>query len=164
MNVILEILRADARANAARIADMTGLQVDAVAEQIAQWENAGVIRGYRVVIDADKLRHSGEADEEVSALIDVSVTPARGLGFDDVAERIARFTEVRAVYLISGAHDLRCHVVGRSMHDVADFVAQKLSSLDRVTATATYFVLKTYKESGDLFVEREIDQRLPVVP
>lgn len=131
--------------------------------QITAWEQAGLIRRYKAVVDIDRLREVSGVDLIV-ALIDVSVTPARGLGFDDIAGRIARFREVRSVYLVSGVQDLRCVVTGSSMHDVADFVAKKLSTIDRVTATATHFVLKTYKDDDELFVEAEPDRRLQVVP
>jgi DNA-binding Lrp family transcriptional regulator len=81
-----------------------------------------------------------------------------------VAQRIARFGEVRSVYLVSGGHDLRCTVTGRNIRAVSDFVSQKLSTLDRVRSTATHFVLKTYKRDGDAFTEADPDHRLPVTP
>ena len=90
--------------------------------------------------------------------------PARGVGFDDVAARISRFPEVLSVYLVSGSQDLRCTVTGTSLREVSEFVSQKLSTIDRIRATATHFVLKTYKRDGDAFLEPEADHRLPVVP
>jgi len=163
MREILDILQADAHASPERIAALTGLEADAVRTQIEAWERAGVIRRYKAVVDVDRLRETSGTDI-VSALIDVSVVPLRGVGFEDVASRIARFPEVRSVYLVSGAQDLRCVVVGRSMHDVADFVAQKLSTIDRITSTATHFVLKIYKEDGELFIAPDEDHRLQVTP
>jgi DNA-binding Lrp family transcriptional regulator len=160
---ILDILRADAHATPERIATLTGLGAEQVRTQVAAWEQAGVIRRYKAVVDYDRLRET-TGTEVITALIDVSVGPARGVGFDDVAARIARFTEVRSVYLVSGVSDLRCVVTGRSMHDIADFVAQKLSTIDRVTATATHFVLKTYKDDDELFLAEEPDHRLRVAP
>jgi DNA-binding Lrp family transcriptional regulator len=160
---IIEILRADAHASPERIAQLTGLDVDQVREQITTWERDGIIRRYKAVLDLDRMREV-TGTEIVTALIDVSVIPARGTGFDDVAARISRFPEVRSVYLVSGTQDLRCSVTGRTMHDIADFVAQKLSTIERVTATATYFVLKTYKDDDELYIEREADRRLPVTP
>ena len=109
-------------------------------------------------------RRSRQHPEIVTAFIDVSVAPARSVGFDDVAERISRFPEVRSVYLVSGGHDLRCTVTGRSIRAVSDFVSQKLSTIDRVQATATHFVLKAYKRDGDAFAEPEPDHRLRVTP
>jgi DNA-binding Lrp family transcriptional regulator len=97
-------------------------------------------------------------------LIDVSVSPERGVGFDNVAARISQFPEVRSVYLMSGAQDLRCVVSGSSIHEVADFVAQKLATIDRVNATVTHFVLKTYKDDGELLIPPAEDHRLPVAP
>jgi DNA-binding Lrp family transcriptional regulator len=163
MREILDILQADAHASPERIASLTGLEADAVRTQIDAWERDGVIRRYKAVVDVDRLRETSGTDI-VSALIDVSVVPLRGVGFEDVASRIARFPEVRSVYLVSGAQDLRCVVVGRSMHDVADIVAQKLSTIDRKTSTATQFVLKIYKEDGELFIAPDEDHRLQVTP
>ena len=161
MREILDILRADAHATPERIATMTGMEPDAVRRQIEEWERSGVIRRYKAVVDVNRLP---EGSEPVTALIDVSVAPARGVGFDDVAGRIARFRDVRSVYLVSGVQDLRCVVTGRSMHDIADFVAQKLSTIERVTATAMHFVMKTYKDDDELYATAEVDRRLPVTP
>jgi len=160
---ILDVLRADGHATPERIATLTGLDADEVRAQIGAWERAGLIRRYKAVVDVDRLREVTGIDL-IIALIDVSVTPARGLGFDDIAARIARFREVRSVFLVSGAQDLRCVVTGASMHDIADFVAKKLSTIERVTATATHFVLKTYKDDDELFIETEPDRRLRVAP
>jgi DNA-binding Lrp family transcriptional regulator len=163
MREILNVLQHDAHATLDRIAALTGLPVEAIQPQISAWEQAGVIRRYKAVVDWDRLRATN-GRELITAFIDVSIAPSRGVGFDDVAARIARFPEVRSVYLVSGAQDVRCVVTGASMHEVADFVVQKLSSLDRVQGTATHFVLKTYKEDGDSFLEQEPDHRLPVAP
>ncbi|WP_214365924.1 Lrp/AsnC family transcriptional regulator [Pseudonocardia sp. H11422] len=162
MREILELLERDAHLSHDTIATMTGLPVAEVAARIAEWEAAGVIRRYKAVIDWDSVE--GQHSESVTAFIDVSVAPARGVGFDDVANRISRFAEVRSVYLVSGSHDLRCTVVGRDIRAVSDFVSQKLSTIDRVQATATHFVLKTFKRDGDAFTEPEPDHRLPVTP
>jgi DNA-binding Lrp family transcriptional regulator len=102
--------------------------------------------------------------ERVIAFIDVKVTPARDVGFDDVAERIYRFPEVHSVWLVSGDYDLRVVLEGRTVPDVGLFVAQKLSTLDRVQATATHFLLKRYKEAGVIFVDEDKDERLSVSP
>jgi DNA-binding Lrp family transcriptional regulator len=160
---ILDILQADGRATPERIAAMTGLEVEAVRAQIEAWERNGVIRRYKAVIAPDTVREL-TGTEIVTAMIDVSVSPERGVGFDDVAVRIARFPEVRSVCLVSGEQDLRCVVTGRSMHEIADFVAQKLAMINRVTATATHFVMRTYKEDGELFVRDAEDHRLTVAP
>jgi len=163
MREIIDILQADGHATPERIATMTGLDADSVRDQIATWEQEKIIRRYKAVVDLDRMREI-TGIEVITALIDVSVSPERGVGFDDVAARISQFPEVRSVYLVSGAQDLRCVVTGRSMHDVADFVAQKLATINRVTATATHFVLKTYKDDGELLIGSTEDHRLRVAP
>ncbi|MBO0848807.1 MAG: Lrp/AsnC family transcriptional regulator [Pseudonocardia sp.] len=166
MREILEILARDGLATPARIATMTDIPEQTVRERIEAWQAAGIIRRYKAVVDWDLFNHTvqPELPETITAFIDVSLAPARGVGFDDVAERISRFPEVRSVYLVSGTHDLRCTVTGGSLREISEFVSQKLSTIDRVQATATHFVLKTYKRDGDAFVEPEPDHRLPVMP
>jgi DNA-binding Lrp family transcriptional regulator len=164
---ILELLERDAHLTHDTIATMTGLPVEQVAAQVAEWEASGVIRRYKAVVDWDRAAAADGTEsvpETVTAFIDVSVAPARSVGFDDVAERISRFPEVRSVYLVSGGHDLRCTVTGRSIRAVSDFVSQKLSTIERVQATATHFVLKAYKREGVAFAEPEADHRLRVTP
>ncbi|MFC5994181.1 Lrp/AsnC family transcriptional regulator [Pseudonocardia hispaniensis] len=162
MREILELLESDARLPHETIATMTGLPVAEVEARIAEYEKTGIIRRYKAVVNWDAVQ--GQHAESVTAFIDVSVAPARGVGFDDVALRISRFDEVRSVYLVSGSHDLRCTVVGSDIRAVSDFVSQKLSTIDRVRSTATHFVLKTHKRDGDVFAEPEPDHRLPVTP
>ena len=166
MREILELLERDAHLSHETIATMTGLPVEQVAEQVAQWQASGVIRRYTAVVDWDRAAAAGEDSipEIVTAFIDVSVAPARSVGFDDVAQRISRFPEVRSVYLVSGGHDLRCTVTGHSIRAISDFVSQKLSTIERVQATATHFVLKAYKRDGVAFAEPEADHRLRVTP
>lgn len=159
MRDILRILEQDARTSPERIAELTDLDADTVRRQIAEWERAGVIRRYKTVVDWERY-----GEEKVYAYIDVSVTPERGAGFDAVAARIDRYPEVRSVALVSGGHDLRVMVEGSSIREVADFVAEKLATLDRVHATSTHFLLKRYKEDGDVFAEAEQDSRLAVTP
>ena len=166
MREILELLERDAHLSHDTIATMTGLSVEQVAVQVAQWQASGVIRRYTAVVDWDRAAATGEDSipEIVTAFIDVSVAPARSVGFDDVAQRISRFPEVRSVYLVSGGHDLRCTVTGHSIRAISDFVSQKLSTIERVQATATHFVLKAYKRDGVVFAEPEPDHRLRVTP
>ncbi|MCW3096688.1 MAG: transcriptional regulator, AsnC family [Chthonomonadaceae bacterium] len=159
MREILKVLEQDARATPRQIAAQTGIAEETVAARIAEWEAEGIIRRYKTVVDWERF-----GDERVFAFIDVKVTPARGVGFDDVAERIYRYPEVHSVYLVSGTQDLRCVLEGRTMREVADFVAQKLSTIDRVTSTSTHFLLKKYKDDGDIFADSEIDHRLMVAP
>ncbi|MHA6625501.1 Lrp/AsnC family transcriptional regulator [Pseudonocardia sichuanensis] len=163
MRQILELLERDAQLSHDTIATMTGIPVAEVSEAIARWEASGAIRRYKAVVDWDAVDED-PTSETVTAFIDVSLAPARGVGFDDVAARIARFDEVRSVYLVSGSHDLRCTVIARTIRAVSDFVSQKLSTIDRVQSTATHFVLKTYKRDGDAFTAQEADHRLPVTP
>ena len=160
---IIDILLQNGRATPEQIAVMTGLDADTVRDQIAAWERDGVIRRYKAVMDVDRMREVTGV-EVVTALIDVSVSPERGAGFDAVAARIAQFPEVRSVYLVSGGQDLRCVVTGGTMHEIGDFVARKLATIDRVTATATHFVMKAYKDDGELLIEAAGDHRLAVTP
>ena len=166
MREILELLERDATLSHETLATMTGRSVDEVGAQVAAWQAGGVIRRYTAVVDWDRAaaERGDDVDETVTAFIDVSVAPARSVGFDDVAVRISRFPEVRSVYLVSGGHDLRCTVTGRNIRAVSDFVSQKRSTIDRVRATATHFVLKAYKRDGVAFVDAEPDHRLPVTP
>ncbi len=159
MREILAVLEQDARTPPERIAEMTGLDVEDVRRQIDEWERTGVIRRYKTVVDRERL-----GEEKVFAFIDVGVTPQRGSGFDDVAARIYRYPEVRSVFLVSGGHDLRVVVEGANMKEVANFVAEKLATIDHVRSTSTHFLLKRYKEDGDVFAESEADHRLMVSP
>lgn len=159
MREILKILESDSRLSPEEIATMTGRTEDEVRQVIADCEKKGVIRRYKTVIDWEK---AGE--ERVFAFTDVSVSPERGVGFDDIAERIYRYPEVHSVYLVSGTHDLRVVVGGDSMKEVAFFVAEKLATIDRVQGTSTHFLLKTYKADGDIFETPAPDRRLAVAP
>lgn len=160
MREILAILEQDARTPPERIAALLGKDVEEVRQSIRELEERGVIRRYKTVIDWERY-----GDERVYAFIDVSVTPERGAGFDDVAARIYRFPEVRSVFLVSGGHDLRVIVEGANIKEVANFVAEKLATIDRVTSTDTHFLLKRYKDDGDIFVaEAEANHRLMVAP
>jgi DNA-binding Lrp family transcriptional regulator len=159
MEEILRILDEDARLSPEEIASMTGKSPEEVRAIIEDCEQKGIIRRYKTVVEWEKL-----GEEPVIAFIDVKVSPERGVGFDDVAERIYRFPEVRAVYLVSGLHDLRVQVTGKSMKEVAFFVAEKLATIDRVQSTNTHFLLKRYKEDGVIFGAPEEDRRLAVTP
>jgi DNA-binding Lrp family transcriptional regulator len=159
MKEILRILEEDARLSPEEIAAMTGTPVDEVRSIIAECEKKGIIRCYKAVIDWDQL-----GEELVFAFIDVRVLPERGVGFDDIAERIYRFPEVHSVYLVSGTQDLRVVVGGNDMKEVAFFVAEKLSTIERVQSTSTHFLLKKYKSDGVIFDNPEPDRRLIVAP
>jgi DNA-binding Lrp family transcriptional regulator len=159
---VLRALERDARLGPARLAAMVGADEAEVVAVVAGLERAGVIRRYKTVVAWDRL---GAEEERVVAYIDVSVAPQRDAGFDQVAARIARFPEVRSVHLVSGATDLRVVVEGESIRQVAAFVAEKLSPIDGVRATDSHFLLKTYKEDGEVTADEPApDDRLPVAP
>ena len=157
MREILEILHENDRTTPAEIAVMLGLTEEQVRAEIEALEKARIILKYRAVINWEK----AEADN-VSALIDVKVTPQRDTGFDDVARRIYRFPEVKSVYLMSGAYDLSVLVEAEDLKELAFFVAEKLATLEHVTSTATHFVLRRYKQDGVIFEEPEITERLAI--
>lgn len=156
---ILKILERDARTTPDKIAVMIGATEQEVADAISQMEVKGVIRHYKAIVDWEKV-----GKETVFAFIDVRVSPSRGVGFDDVASRIYRYPEVHSVYLVSGDYDLRVVVEGKTMRDVAFFVAEKLSTLEGVLSTRSSFLLKKYKVDGDVFDEQAADARLAVTP
>jgi DNA-binding Lrp family transcriptional regulator len=157
---ILGALVADARRDPSHLAALTGMPQDQIADLVSQLERQRVIRGYKTVVDWDRL-----GDERVVAFIDVSVSPQREVGFDQVAARIYRHPEVRSVHLVSGGHDLRIIVEAPTMREIAQFVSEKLAPIDHVTATNTHFLLKAYKEDGDILIEdAPVDGRLPVTP
>lgn len=154
MKQILEILEKDARTSAEQIAAMTGKTADEVKAEIKKLEDENIIAGYTTVINWDKTEK-----ETVNALIEVKVTPTRGLGFDKVASRIYNFPEVKALYLISGSFDFMVLIEGKTMKEVALFVAEKLAPLESVMSTATHFVLKKYKDDGVILHEKYEDDR-----
>lgn len=159
MEEILQLLAADARLGAAQIAERTGRPEAEVKQAIAKLERDGVIRRYKTVIDWEKA-----GIDHVYGFIEVRVSPERGVGFDAVADRIMEFPEVHSLYLMSGTYDLLVVVQGKTMRDVAYFVAEKLAPLEHVLSTATHFVLRRYKVDGDVLTERTEPTRLPVTP
>ena len=138
----------------AKIAQMLGKDEQEVAESIETLEKENVIVGYKTIVNWDKTEK-----DVVSALIELRITPQRGEGFDRVAERIYKYPQVKSLYLMSGAYDLAVTIEGKSMKEVALFVAQKLAPLDSIISTATHFVLKKYKEEGIVFEDDEKDTR-----
>jgi len=154
---ILKILEGDARTSAKQIAAMTNTSSAEVSRTIKRAEKEQIILKYKAVINWDKVE-----DERVWALIEVKVTPQKDVGFDSIAERIYRFPQARSVYLASGDYDLAVLVVGKTEHDVADFVAQKLATIDGVQGSATHFILKRYKEDGEILAGKEEVKRQPV--
>jgi DNA-binding Lrp family transcriptional regulator len=159
MDQILEILRNDARISPEEIANLTGETPQDVKNVIEKYEKDGVIVKYKAVINKDLLPNSSP---EVRALIEVNIVPQKDVGFDAVAERIYRFAEVKSCYLLSGGYDLLVVVEGKNLHAVANFVAEKLAPMENVRGTQTHFLLKTYKEDGDILKAKEPDRRLPI--
>jgi DNA-binding Lrp family transcriptional regulator len=156
---VLKILENDARTSAEQIATMTGTPAADVTRLIEQAERDRVILKYKTVVNWDKV----EEEEQVWALIEVKVKPEPEAGFDSIAERIARYTQVRSLYLASGTYDLLLVVVGKSEHQVADFVSQNLAHIEGVQGTVTHFVLKRYKEDGETLDGGEGAKRQPVI-
>jgi len=159
MKEILRILEKDARKTPQQIATMTGIPVDQVEETIERAESDRAILKYKTVVNWDKL-----GEEQVRALVEVRVAPQRDVGFDAVAESIYRFPEARSVYLVSGTYDLAVLVDGTTMQDVASFVSQKLASMESVQGTVTHFLLKRYKEDGEIIEPEERPKRVPLMP
>ena len=156
MNEILEILEKDARTTPEEIARMLKMKVPAVREAVRKLEKDGVILKYKTVINKESIR---EETGDVRALIEVKVTPQKNLGFEHLAERIYQFPEVTSCYLMSGTYDLLVVVEGKNIHTVASFVAEKLSPMENVRGTVTHFILKKYKEDGDILRRSKQDKR-----
>jgi len=158
MEEILEILEKDNKISAEQIAVMVGKSVEEVRAVIKKYEDENVILGYNTLINWEKT-----SKEAVTALIEVKVTPQRGEGFDKVAERIYRYPQVKACYLMSGGFDLTVIIEGNTMKEVALFVAEKLAPLENVLSTSTHFVLKKFKDKGTIFEERMKDDREAII-
>ena len=157
---ILKIIESNGRIDSADLAKMVNVPSEELEVTLKKLEDMNVIVRYMTIIDWSKVdEHQG-----VTAMIDVKVTPKRGVGFDDIAKRIYRFKEVQSVYLMSGVYDLSVTIEGKSMNEVANFVSQKLSTLDSVISTTTHFILKKYKHDGLIFEQGEDDKRIVVSP
>ena len=154
MNDILKLLEDNATLTAEQLAVMCNKEVGDIKNLIKTYEKEGVIVGYKTLVDWDK------TDREcVSAIIEIKITPQRDRGFDHVAEKIYNYPEVQSLYLMSGGHDLCVQIEGKTMKEVAYFVAQKLATIDEVVAPATHFVLRKYKDKGVVYGPQEIDER-----
>lgn len=153
-NQILNILKEDARTTTLEISQMTGESVAEIEKAVAEMEKKGIIVKYTTIVNDEK------TDKEyVEALIEVKVSPVREKGFDEIAQYIYRFEEVKSVYLMSGAYDLAVFVEGKTLRDTARFVSEKLSGIDKVLSTATHFILKKYKTDG-IVLEGNDNKRL----
>ena len=154
---ILTFIEKNSRVDLKELAIVLGVDEVTVANELAAMEQEHIICGYHTLIDWEKT-----SIEKVNALIEVRVTPQRGRGFDSVAERIYNYPEVNAVYLISGGYDLLVTIEGKTLREVAQFVSDKLSTLDSVVSTKTNFILKKYKDHGTIIAEPEEDERMLV--
>ncbi|MBU5475079.1 MAG: Lrp/AsnC family transcriptional regulator [Clostridiales bacterium] len=154
---ILTFIEKNSRVDLKELAIVLGVDEVTVANELAAMEQEHIICGYHTLIDWEKT-----SIEKVNALIEVRVTPQRGRGFDSVAERIYNYPEVNAVYLISGGYDLLVTIEGKTLREVAQFVSDKLSTLDSVLSTKTNFILKKYKDHGTIIAEPEEDERMLV--
>lgn len=154
MNKILKLLENDATLTSSQLAVMLDKEEGDIKDAIEKYEKDGVILGYKTIIDWDKTDR-----EYVTALIEVKLTPQKDRGFDKVAEKIYNYDEVKSLYLMSGAYDLAVFIEGKTMKEVAYFVAQKLAPIDSVVSTATHFVLRKYKDNGVIYGGIEEDLR-----
>ena len=157
---ILDILEDNAKTTAEEIAMMLDADAAAVQKTIDELEEQQAIVKYSALVN----REIVSEEEDAEALIEVEVTPQRDYGYDDLAKRIYRFEEVRAVYLMAGTYDLCVRIKSRSMKDISKFVFEKLAVIDGVTRTVTVFIMRKYKEQGVILVGEETDERLVVTP
>ena len=160
MEEILNILdKEKGNVSRAKIAQMLGMEEKEVADKIEKMEKENVIVGYKTIVNWDK------TDKDVVvALIDLRITPQRGEGFDKIAERIYNFSEVKAIYLMSGGYDFLVLLEEKTMRAVSQFVSDKLSTIEAVRGTATHFVLKKYKDHGTVLAEEKVDERMVITP
>ncbi len=156
---ILDMLEQDARASIDDMALMTGASAEQIKEAISNLEQEKIIVKYTAIVNREKV-----ASEEAEALIEVKVVPKRGLGYDDLAERIYGFNEVKSVYLMSGTYDLSVVIRASSMKQISQFVFEKLAVLEGVSSTVTHFIMRKYKEQGVILTAKEQEERLVVSP
>lgn len=156
---ILTFIERNSRVDIKDLAVILGADELTIVNELAAMEAEGVICGYHTLINWDKTEI-----EKVTALIEVRVTPQRGHGFDNIAERIYKYPEVHAVYLISGGYDLMVILEGKTLKEVSSFVSDKLSTQESVISTATHFILKKYKDHGTILSKKYEDERMKVTP
>ncbi len=156
---LLELLEHDARRPVSELASMLGCSEYEVESQMKKLEKDKVILSYNTLVNWEKI-----GDDTVTAVIEINLTPEREVGFDAIAERIYRYDEVKTVYLMSGSFDLLVIIEGRSLKEVANFVATRLATIEGVTATSSHFMLKPYKKDGVIVNDEEKDRRLVITP
>lgn len=156
---ILTFIEKNSRVDLKELAIVLGVDEAVVLNEMQKMEEENIICGYHTIIDWDKV-----GVEKVTAMIEVSVTPQRGMGFDKVAQRVSNYPEVTSVYLISGSCDFMVIIEGKTLREVAQFVSDKLSTIDTVLSTKTNFILKKYKDHGTIFEEKKEDERIQMMP
>lgn len=156
---LLAIIERNSRIDLKELAVILGVEEIDVVNELAALEAERVICGYHTLIDWEKT-----SIDKVTALIEVRVTPQRGQGFDNIAERIYKYPEVRSVYLISGGYDLLVILEGKTLREVSSFVSDKLSTMESVLSTATHFILKKYKDHGTILNLKIEDEREMITP
>jgi DNA-binding Lrp family transcriptional regulator len=156
---LLEILRINGRESSENLAKMLGISEEEVISQLESLESDGIIRAFQAVVNEEKLDHS-----IVTTVIEVKVTPESDGGFDRIAQRISNYSEVESLFLMSGTFDLLVFIKGKTMHEAAQFVSEKLATMNGVTSTATHFMMKTYKLNGIAMQSGEDDERLQISP
>ncbi|MCI5872402.1 MAG: Lrp/AsnC family transcriptional regulator [Clostridiales bacterium] len=156
---ILTFIEKNSRIDLKELAVVLGVDEATVMNELEQMEEEHIICGYHTIIDWDKV-----GIDKVTAMIEVRVTPQRGMGFDKVAERIYNYPEVNSVYLISGGFDFMVTIEGKTLREVSQFVSDKLSTLDSVLSTKTNFILKKYKDHGTVIAEQTKDERIQMIP
>lgn len=155
---ILKIIESNSRITTKKVAAMTGADETEVKNIIKQAEKDRIILKYKTIIDWNKVE-----DEQAWALIEVTVSPQREVGFDAIAERIYKFPQAHTVYLLSGTYDLLVLAIGKNMHEIADFISQKLAPIEGIQGTVTHFLLKRYKEDGEILAGKGEVKRQQVV-
>ena len=156
---LLSIIEKNSRIDLKELALMLNKEEIDVANELVKLEEEGIICGYHTLVNWEKTDI-----EKVTALIEVKVTPQRGQGFDRIASRIYNYPEVRDVFLISGGFDLLVTLEEKSLKEIAQFVSEKLSTLDSILSTGTHFILKKYKDHGTIIDEKVEDEREVVSP
>jgi DNA-binding Lrp family transcriptional regulator len=154
---ILHLLEENGRLPLQELATSLALPEDKVEERIRAMEESRIIRKYTAVIDWERAGNS-----RVSAIIDLKIAPERDFGYDKIAERLARFRQVKALYLVSGVYDLQLLMTGKDMNEVSRFVSEQIAPMDHIRETATHIIMKIYKENGNPFFEKEGGERLPL--
>jgi len=154
---ILHLLEENGRIPPGELAAGLAISEGEAGERIRALEESRIIRNYTTVIDWERAGNS-----RVSAIIDLKIAPERDFGYDKIAERIARFRQVKALYLVSGVYDLQLLITGKDMNEVSRFVSEQIAPMDHIRETATHIIMKIYKENGNPFFEREGGDRLPI--